>query len=176
MKKRLTILTIGVLVLLIIVTILLLRIKSDKSISETRNIITDIEQINIQNRAKLIIQDGVLIGESIKQLENGYYDFKLSNKNNILEISLNKLWYEEYGLDYIQDDYLAKICREIAKCIKNVEYVEYKEEFEYQLYKYIKDNYLIVKQGGNVEKINLGQISIWALCVNGECVINVKVE
>lgn len=173
MKKRLTILIIVVFTLLIAVINLLLITESDKSISETRNIIADIEQINIQNRAKLIIQDEVLIGENIKELENGYYDFKLSNTHNILEISLNKLWYEECGLDYIQDDYLAKICREIAKCIKNI---EHKEDLEYQLYKYIKDNYLTVKQGQKVDEINLGQISICALCVNGECVINVKVE
>jgi len=140
---------------------------------ETKHILFDVSNFNIDNRSKIFVNEELLIGENKKQLENGYYDFKISNKEEILIITLNKLWYEKYNSDYIQDDYLAKICKEIVECI---EISNIKEDLEYYLYKYVKDNYLKVKQGQVSPKLELDKISIWSKSVNSECVIYVKVE
>jgi len=170
MKKIIIFLVLAIFVLLVAIVAVVLR---KDEVSDISNTTIDISKFNLDNRAKLFVNEELLIGGNIKELENGYYDFKLANKAGVVVITLNKLWYEEYGIDYIQDEYLAKICREIVKCM---EITYEKEEFEYQLYKYIKDNYLKVKEGQDIEKIEVDKISIWAKSINSECIVYLKVE
>jgi len=161
------------LIFVLLAAFLLSSARQDKVAEKDNNLTIDISKFNLENRVKLFVNEELLIGGNIKELENGYYDFKLSNKDRAVVITLNKLWYEEYGLNYIQDEYLAQICREIVKCI---EITCEKEDLEYQLYKYIKDNYLKVKEGQDIEKIEIDGLDIWAKSINSECAIYLKVE
>lgn len=48
---------------------------------------------NITNRKVIILENEILIGENEKQLENNYYDIKVSNQNDEkIIININKLW------------------------------------------------------------------------------------
>lgn len=107
-----------------------------------------ITEFNIPNRVVLNTETGIYIGNNLKELENGFFDIKILNKNNYVEVYLNKLWYETYGNDYIQDEYLARICRKLSEELnKKVQ----EADLENILYKYIKDNYLNVRSGETVE-------------------------
>lgn len=174
MKNKKIVIFIALIILLVICVILVVN-RSEKCIGHDKNnrvLGINLQQFSLENRAKLLKNNTLFVGNNVKELENGYYDFKLQNAENTVVITLNKLWYEEYGVDYIQDEYLAKICREIAKRLNvNVE----KLELEYQLYKYIKGNYVQVKDGNKGEKITMEAISIWSEGVDSECIIYLKV-
>ena len=115
-----------------------------------------VENFNINGRVSYIDNDHIFIGENLKELQNGFYDLKIVNQNEQVIIYLNKLWYEYYGEDFIQDNYLAEICRCIVnKLNKNEKQNQEKQDFEYMLFKYIKDNYVKVRNNKIMEKINI---------------------
>ena len=116
-----------------------------------------ITDFNIDNSVTLKKENNLLLGNNTKELENNFYDIKITNTSEGVEVYLNKLWYENYGQDYIQDEYLAKICRELSSKL-NVQ--ETTEEFEYLLYKYVKDNYIKVRQGENIEEIQTDKLCL----------------
>lgn len=119
--------------------------------------ILQITDFIIEDRTTLKQDGKLLVGYNLKELENNFYDIKIENTDKGVELYLNKLWYENYGQDYIQDDYLAKICRELSKRL-NIQYDT--TQLEYVLYKYIKDNYLKVKQNEKIEKLLTDKLSL----------------
>ena len=151
MKKWIVI--IAILVSLLAVVIIVSNNVNEESNIQNIDYILKISDFHIKDRASLKKPHEISVGNNIKELENGYYDFKINNVNDQIDIYLNKLWYEEHDKDYIQDEYLANICREIDKQLNTGE-----QEFEYFLYKYIKDNYAKVKEGIAVERISLNNI------------------
>lgn len=123
--------------------------------SDSNNL--QITQFNVDGRVTLKKDDAIYVGNNLKELENNFYDIKIVNTKDGIVIYLNKLWYETYGLDYIQNEYLARICRELSDRL-NVE--NSSEQFEYLLYKYIKDNYVKVRQNEQVERITTDKLSL----------------
>lgn len=157
MKLKTSHIIICIIVILIIVAFLIFS-KNGKN-NETKAIAVNNIQItsfNIENRTSHIKDNVIYVGNNIKEIENGFYDLKIINNDGV-EIYLNKLWYENYDNDYIQDEYLAKICREIVNRL-NIDCN--KEELEYTLYKYIKDNYLNTREGKTVSKLSLEDLEI----------------
>ncbi len=141
----------------------------DEGVVET----IDLSKFEINNRAKLVKDKTVYIGENLKELENSFYDIKISTINNTLEVTLNKLWQTKWDKDYIEDKYLI----EIVKCIVNtLEIDSVKEDVEYELYKYIKQNFIKVKNKESVEKLELESIIVNAEHKEGECVLYIKKE
>lgn len=151
MKKRVMIVA-AILVCLILGVILsLLLVKENKEGAEfasSNNI--QVTEFSIADRTTLKKDSSIYIGNNVKELENNFYDIKILNTQSGIVVYLNKLWYETYGEDYIQDEYLARICRELSSRL-NVG--NETEQFEYVLYKYIKDNYVKVRQNEPVENI-----------------------
>lgn len=133
----------------------------------------DIAEFNLKKRTKLVLEDEVLIGNNLKELQNNFYDIKLQNNKDGVYIYLNKLWYLEYDETYIEDEYLANICREIVRLMDEI---EEKEEMEYRLYKYIKENFEKVKKGGEAESFTYNKLNISSSCIDGECVLKIKRE
>lgn len=175
MKNRKKILMLALLLSIVGVCIFVIciDIKSNKETITKKTLNIDLQNFNLKDREKLFIGNELLIGQTINELENGYYDFKVTSRDDELIITLNKLWYQEYGEDFIQDEYLAKICREIVRCLEtDLD----KEELQYQLYKYIKDNYAIVKKGKDGDKKESENICIYAKSILNECVMYIKVE
>ena len=155
--KKLVIISIIIVVMLGIVLAVVLGKKSKmESVKQPQDVL-QIADFNIENRVCLRQDNAIYVGNSLKELENGFCDIKIQNTTYGITIDLNKLWYETYGEDYIQDEYLAKICREITYRI-NVQ--NDSEQFEYLLYKYIKDNYMKVRQQENVQEIATDTINL----------------
>ena len=119
--------------------------------------VLSVNNFNIDGRTVFKLGNNIYIGNNLKELENGFYDIRLQNIDSGICVYLNKLWYENYGKDYIQDDYLARICRELCSKL-NVQ--NNTEEFEYMLYKYVKDNYTKVRNNEEVEKVITEDISM----------------
>lgn len=161
-----------ILILNIIFAFCMLRKENEKT-KNTLDTSVNLQNFYIENRTRLFLNDELLVGENKKELENGYYDFKVAKSKDGLIIYLNKLWYGEYEQDYIQDEYLAKICRGLVKCL-NVE--DENEEIEYQLYKHIKENYLDIRNGEKKEKIEVDNIIIDSKSIDNQCVLYIKVE
>lgn len=133
----------------------------------------DLSGFEINNRVKLVKDETVYIGENLKELENSFYDIKISTLNGTLKLTLNKLWRTKWDEDYIEDKYLI----EIVKCIVNtLEIDSVKEDVEYELYKYIKQNFIKVKNKERVEKLQLESIIVNAEYKEGECVLYIKKE
>lgn len=144
---------IAIATLIIVTAMLVVMAVNNLSSKETKEIEIQeltIESFIIEDRETLKVNNAILVGNNIKELENDFYDIKIINTQQGIEILLNKLWYENYDKDYIQENYLAKICRQLTfqMGIKSES-----EEFEYVLYKYIKENYVKVRQGTSVEGI-----------------------
>ncbi len=116
-----------------------------------------ITEFNIENRTVLKKDNSIYVGNNTKELENNFCDIKIYNTDDGVVVELNKLWHETYGNDYIQDDYLAQICREITNR-SNIK--GNSEQTEYAMYKYIKDNYIKVREGEKVEEILTDEINM----------------
>ena len=135
--------------------------------------VIDLSGFEIKNRVKLVKDKTVYIGENLKELENGFYDIKIFALNNTLEVTLNKLWITKWNQEYIEDKYLI----EIVKCVVDTLKIDnVKEDVEYELYKYIKQNFLKVKNKEMVEKLELENITVSAKTIAGECVLYIKKE
>ena len=157
-KKMIIVLAVIAVVVLIAVFILKMRSKEDNENQELPSSNTfQITDFNVENRAVLKKNNAIYVGNNTKELENNFCDVKIQNTDNGVVIDLNKLWYETYGDDYIQDDYLAQICREITY---RLNLKGDSEQIEYAMYKYIKDNYIKVREGGNVEEILTDEINM----------------
>ncbi len=157
MKKKVIIVIAIVLICVALVIAIMFKNKEEINI-ESKSVQTiQITDFNIDNRVTLKKENNLLLGNNTKELENNFYDIKITNTSEGVEVYLNKLWYEDCGQDYIQDEYLAKICRELSSKL-NVQ--ETTEEFEYLLYKYVKDNYIKVRQGENIEEIQTDKLSL----------------
>ena len=128
-----------------------------KAVIQNSGKVLRVNDFNIDGRVTFQLDNNIYIGNNLKELENGFYDIRLQNIDSGICVYLNKLWYENYGKDYIQDDYLAQICRELTSKV-NIQ--NNKEEFEYMLYKYIKDNYTKVRNNENIEKVITEDISM----------------
>ena len=116
-----------------------------------------INEFNIKERVTIKDNNEIYVGENVKEIENGYYDLKIASQKDNVQIFLNKLWYKKIDKDYIQDDYLANICREI---VNEINISDNKDELEYMLYKYIKENYLNVRNNEKIEEIKLDKLTI----------------
>lgn len=167
MKKYLKIIFVIVVLSIIIATIIKFTKKED--VVKIKSI--DISDFYIENRERCLLENSVLIGNNTKELENGYYDLKITYEQDVLKVNLNKLWYENYGEDYIDNEYLAKICREIVRVadINNKD-----KEAEYILFKHIKENFNNVKQGESVENIKIQGCNIHLENEDGMCRLEIK--
>ena len=157
MKKKVIIVIAIVLICVTLVIAIMFKNKEEINNKSKSMQTIQITDFNIDNRVTLKKENNLLLGNNTKELENNFYDIKITNTSEGVEVYLNKLWYENYGQDYIQDEYLAKICRELSSKL-NVQ--ETTEEFEYLLYKYVKDNYIKVRQGENIEEIQTDKLSL----------------
>ena len=135
------------------------------------DLIIDITTFKLKDRVRLIKNDKVYIGENLKQLENNFYDIKISTLNTGIELTLNKLWRYKVNNEYIEDEYLIEIVDKLVELmkIKNV-----KEDVSYELYKYIKQNFLKIKNGEVVSNLELEEFKIHSKTVEGECVIYIE--
>ena len=158
-SKKIAIVFVAVTALvLIIVFIPKGRNKDNNNMQEASSLNSfQITDFNIQNRTVLKKDNIICVGNNAKELENNFCDIKIQNTDNGVVIELNKLWYGTYGDDYIQDDYLAQICREITNRL-NIKGDS--DQIEYAMYKYIKDNYIEVREGKNVESILTDEINM----------------
>lgn len=138
-------------------TLLICVLNKKEETTKSEDDVVKITEFNIEDRSTLVKDGKIYVGNNVKELENEFYDIKIMNIEDGVEVYLNKLWYETYGDDYIQDEYLAKICRELSgKCsISNGT-----EEFEYLLYKYIKDNYLKARKEETIQEIKVDDLTL----------------
>ena len=157
-KKIAIVLAVIAVLVLIVVFILKVGSKEDneKQYLSSSNIF-QITDFSIQNRTVLKKDNAIYVGNNRKELENNFCDIKIQNTDDGVVVDLNKLWYQTYGDDYIQDDYLAQICRELTNRL-NVKGDT--GQIEYAMYKYIKDNYIKVREGEKIDDILTDEIDM----------------
>ena len=83
------------------------------------------------------------------------------------------------GVDETHEDYLdeteVSFLNEIVdKVVELLEIDNVKEDVSYELYKYIKQNFLKVKNNEVAENIELEEFKISSKTIDGECVINIE--
>lgn len=142
----------AVIIALVLTTVFILKMRNKENNKKKESSFLNVLQITdftIENRTVLKKDNAIYVGNNTKELVNNFCDIKIQNIDNGVIIDLNKLWYETYGDDYIQDDYLAQICREITNRL-NIKGDS--NQIEYVMYKYIKDNYIKVREGENIEE------------------------
>lgn len=149
LKQKCVVVIILVLVLAVFIGILCIKNKN-KTKEKLVTVNIDLNSISIKNRESLLKDNILYIGENKKQLENGYYDIKIVNEKNRVIVYLNKLWYAQIDNNYIQDEYLVNLTRQIALGLSNV---KNRSDLEYVLFKYIKDNYISSRNKSNVENV-----------------------
>lgn len=158
MKKPVIVIIAVISCLVCLATVLCLTSNNNNDVNDTlpENVVK-ITSFNIEGREILKVDDEIYVGNNLKELQNNFYDIKIQNTNDGANVYLNKLWYENYGDDYIQDEYLAEICRQLSG---NLNIQSGAEQFEYVLYKYIKDNYVKVRQNETIEQIVTDKLTL----------------
>lgn len=80
---------------------------------------------NVTDRCVTSNGNTVLVGENIKQLENGFYDIKVQLKNDEIKININKLW-KNFDLKLYEEEYVEETEKSIKKIV-NEDYVNLKD-------------------------------------------------
>lgn len=105
--------------------------------------------IDIKDRFVIKDENGLSIGKSKNELDNGYYDIKISVKDQNVEIYLNKL-FKEFNFNLIYDEsYIEEIVKTIIKIFNlNISNENIK--------KVIIDNYIVIRDTNrnNVESVD----------------------
>lgn len=173
-NKKMQLIVIISIILICISFLLCISIKRNnyKEMDKSKNIeTTNLNAFEIKDRLKLSKNNTIYIGENLKELENGFYDIKISTLDTGIKVTLNKLWRYKVNDEYIEDEYLIEIVDEIVELIKinNI-----KEDVGYELYKYIKQNFLKVKNKEKVSNLELEEFYISSESIEGECVIYIE--
>lgn len=158
MKKTVIVIIAVISCLVCLAAVLCLTSNNNNDVNDTlpKNVVR-ITNFSIDGREILKVDNEIYVGNNLKELQNNFYDIKIQNANDGANVYLNKLWYENYGDDYIQDEYLAEICRQLSG---NLNIQSGAEQFEYVLYKYIKDNYVKVRQNETIEQIVTDKLTL----------------
>lgn len=96
----------------------------------------------ITQRIIKILNHKVFVGETIKEIENGYYDIKLYIQDNkCIVIHINKLW-KEFDRNLYEEDYVSQI----SGSLQNMLGINIPEN---KIYDYILSGYLVAKNVDN---------------------------
>jgi len=116
------------------------------------------------NRQGLLKNGEVFIGTTTRELENGYFDIKISLKQKYLELSVIKLW-KDYTSEYLYEE---KYIEELSNCIMKICKDKYTEDDIAKLNKYIFISYVESKKENiEVEDANISNIKIDSEIIDG---------
>lgn len=104
----------------------------------------------IDDRACITQEQVMLIGENEKELQNGYYDFKIENVERGIKAYINKLWYRKFNENMYEQEYAKKIYEYISKVLSSRANVKLNENEEKWIYDSICESYVRVKNGENI--------------------------
>ena len=164
---------ISIIAVLIITTICknaILDSKKEEQIIQSNN---SIEIYNyIKDREFDILENVTTIGKNKKEISNGYYDIKIENKQNYINLYFNKLYKEEYvSKIYVDENYLYEVIEFI-----DVKYeLNFEERIKQELVILIKDKYLDYRNNNVAEKFekNITQTHKCEIVVDNN-MLNVK--
>lgn len=121
------------------------RLNTDKTFEEINISEYRIETIfekNIKNRITKKLDHNLFIGETDKQIGNGYYDVKAYIQNNkCIVVCLNKLW-KEFDSSLYEENYI----KEIVESIEDILAINIPQN---EFYDYILTGYLEAKNSNN---------------------------
>lgn len=128
---------------------------------------------NITSRQILRKDNIVFVGYSKKEIENGYYDLKITLEDRGLKVYINKLW-KEFNESLYEEVYVDQITNSIFDIF------EYNEETQKELLaNHIIQVYLNSKgvtQEIYDKSLNIGKININTKIVNSELVLTIYKE
>lgn len=129
----------------------------------------------IYGRSCLRISNEFYVGNNEKELQNGYYDFKVSNTQNGITIVINKLWYKEFNETLYEQEYVELLCRYISKIVLRVNVVFSESELN-KLYKNILEAYPKAKENIQYQvECVINNIKFTFYTKNYELVLNMEV-
>lgn len=88
------------------------QMKNEQNISIER--IDSIVKENIKDRSVFKEDNYILIGENIKQLENGFYDIKFELDNEMVIVYVNKLW-KDFNENLYEEKYIDEVITAFQK-------------------------------------------------------------
>lgn len=137
--------------------------------------VEDVINKYITNREILLSNEYILVGYNKKELENGYYDLKISINEKILNIHVNKMWKEYNGMLY-EDEYI----QQITNCVLSIFGIE-NETFYNHLYDYMVKGYLESKSVNNnsfndAAELKLEEVKINKKIEKNELILSISKE
>lgn len=128
------------------------------------------------NRVCVELFNEFYVGNNKKELKNGYYDFKVSNRQRGVTITINKLWYKEFNENLYEHEYVDNLCEYISKIVLNGTKIKLEKDELYVLYKDILDVYIKAKDNikYKVESV-INNIKFTFYTDNYELVLNMEV-
>ncbi len=185
MKNMKKIIFVVSIIIVILITFCFLSFKAEGNRKELQKVSTskiydhakrymneNIESIKgeFKNRQGLLKNGEIFIGNTTRELENGYFDICVSLKQDCLEVSIVKLW-KDYSSSYM---YEGEYIQELSNCILKICKNKYTEENENNFSKYILNSYLESKKDkGVLEDINIDDIKISSELNNGILIMKI---
>jgi hypothetical protein len=102
----------------------------------------NINKINIENRYVDINKNVISVGKNLKEIENGYYDFKIDIQKHKIIIYINKLFKQDVYMNMYDDKYIDTI----------VNYINVLFELKLDIKEYIIKNYTLIREIKNLNK------------------------
>jgi len=116
------------------------------------------------------------VGNNDKELQNGYYDFKVSNTQNGVTIKINKLWHKKFNKNLYEQEYVDNLCEYISKIVLNGTRKKIEKDELYVLYKDILDVYLKAKDNLEYKSESvINNIKFVFYTENYELILNMEV-
>lgn len=132
---------------------------------------------NITGREIIKLGENVLIGYSKKELENGYYDLKITMSRETLDIHVNKAW-KEYNDSLYEETYIDQIVNSIIDIfeMKTKNTHGYDKLYEYIYHGYKVSKGLIDKNLNDDNKLNVEEVILRQRIENNELVLSISKE
>ncbi len=129
---------------------------------------------NITSRQILRKDNVVFVGNSKKEIENGYYDLKIMLEDRNVKLYINKLW-KVFNQSLYEKDYV----REVINSVFDIFEINQKKQKEC-LIQYITNGYLVSKgvnkENSSNEQIYIDKIRIKSEIVDSELILNICKE
>ena len=112
-------------------------VNNDNTLNISITRITQVLKENISEREITLKSSEIFVGNTKKEIENGYYDIKIYKENDVLKIHINKLW-KEFNSNLYENKYVSELANSISKLVGISSYNDL-EDYILEGYKKAKD-------------------------------------
>jgi len=137
--------------------------------------IEEVIKRNITNREILKVDENILVGYNKKELENGYYDLKITMSEKTLSVHVNKAW-KEFNNKLYEEEYINQLVNSITNIFEIENNDAYNQIYEYIVHGYKVSKGLIDNSLNDKNKLKAEEAILKQKIENNELILSISKE